>query len=130
MITIISEKVARIIKNHRRLEKALNVKITNRGKEVSVSGGASEEEIAREVISALNFGFPFSVALSIKEQDFVFEVLNIKNYTHSKNLRRVRARIIGDRKSTRLNSSHTDISYAVFCLKKKKKKIIKIKNIK
>src|SRR5260221_6375524 len=29
-----------------------------------------------------------------------------------------------DRKSTRLNSSHTVISYAVFCLKKKKKKNI------
>src|SRR5260221_3972126 len=28
----------------------------------------------------------------------------------------------GDRKSTRLNSSHTVISYAVFCLKKKKQK--------
>src|SRR5206468_4868706 len=27
---------------------------------------------------------------------------------------------IGDRKSTRLNSSHDQISYAVFCLKKKK----------
>src|SRR6266481_6966151 len=27
----------------------------------------------------------------------------------------------GDRKSTRLNSSHSSISYAVFCLKKKKK---------
>src|SRR5438874_7283562 len=30
-----------------------------------------------------------------------------------------------DRKSTRLNSSHVEISYAVFCLKKKKKKIIR-----
>src|SRR5206468_11704568 len=29
----------------------------------------------------------------------------------------------GDRKSTRLNSSHDQISYAVFCLKKKKKTI-------
>src|SRR5260221_4262472 len=28
-------------------------------------------------------------------------------------------RLLGDRKSTRLNSSHTVISYAVFCLKKK-----------
>src|SRR5690242_21173663 len=28
----------------------------------------------------------------------------------------------GDRKSTRLNSSHMSISYAVFCLKKKKEK--------
>src|SRR5690349_22604035 len=30
-------------------------------------------------------------------------------------------RIATDRKSTRLNSSHVEISYAVFCLKKKKK---------
>src|SRR5262245_65134191 len=28
--------------------------------------------------------------------------------------------VVGDRKSTRLNSSHLGISYAVFCLKKKK----------
>src|SRR5690625_3542099 len=31
----------------------------------------------------------------------------------------------GDRKSTRLNSSHVAISYAVFCLKKKKSKKVK-----
>src|SRR5256885_13401859 len=30
--------------------------------------------------------------------------------------------LVGDRKSTRLNSSHLVISYAVFCLKKKKKR--------
>src|SRR5438034_7505958 len=35
-------------------------------------------------------------------------------------LRAAGVEIIGDRKSTRLNSSHTVISYAVFCLKKKK----------
>src|SRR2546427_10745803 len=34
----------------------------------------------------------------------------------------------GDRKSTRLNSSHSQISYAVFCLKKKKKTIAKYSN--
>src|SRR5699024_12799928 len=32
------------------------------------------------------------------------------------------SRMDSDRKSTRLNSSHVSISYAVFCLKKKKKK--------
>src|SRR5256885_5021944 len=31
---------------------------------------------------------------------------------------------LGDRKSTRLNSSHLVISYAVFCLKKKKKLLV------
>src|SRR3989475_10777940 len=33
-----------------------------------------------------------------------------------------RGKMYRDRKSTRLNSSHSQISYAVFCLKKKKKK--------
>src|SRR5688572_31160800 len=32
-----------------------------------------------------------------------------------------RGAVVADRKSTRLNSSHSQISYAVFCLKKKKK---------
>src|SRR2546430_10563689 len=34
----------------------------------------------------------------------------------------------GDRKSTRLNSSHSQISYAVFCLKKKKNILEKVKS--
>src|SRR5438876_5191436 len=37
------------------------------------------------------------------------------------NARRVGEEAVADRKSTRLNSSHPSISYAVFCLKKKKK---------
>src|SRR2546422_4673062 len=48
-------------------------------------------------------------------------------HQHSGNVRRrgrstTRRRGPSDRKSTRLNSSHGYISYAVFCLKKKKKK--------
>src|SRR5438874_13832306 len=35
-------------------------------------------------------------------------------------------RAVLDRKSTRLNSSHVEISYAVFCLKKKKKTITSV----
>src|SRR3712207_6902987 len=38
----------------------------------------------------------------------------------SSSMRTVIAKV-GDRKSTRLNSSHANISYAVFCLKKKRK---------
>src|SRR5438270_9738049 len=41
---------------------------------------------------------------------------------------RAPAREHQDRKSTRLNSSHSQISYAVFCLKKKKKKKLKKHN--
>src|SRR5215471_10804220 len=35
--------------------------------------------------------------------------------------------LIADRKSTRLNSSHVEISYAVFCLKKKKVQIEEVR---
>src|SRR3712207_9281544 len=43
--------------------------------------------------------------------------------------RRAAARPAPDRKSTRLNSSHANISYAVFCLKKKKINKLTLKNI-
>src|SRR6266487_1959988 len=48
--------------------------------------------------------------------------------TTRRSRRRRRAR--ADRKSTRLNSSHPSISYAVFCLKKKNRKKIKKTNTK
>src|SRR5688572_31036160 len=42
------------------------------------------------------------------------------NATQDHSQTELRERIKADRKSTRLNSSHSQISYAVFCLKKKK----------
>ena len=95
MKTILSEKLPRILKNKKRLENKLNIKISNRGKEVQINGKPEEEYIAEKVIDALNFGFPFSVAISIKEESLEFEILNIKDHTTRKDLERIRARIIG-----------------------------------
>src|SRR5256885_8915421 len=47
-------------------------------------------------------------------------VRKVLNGARSKALDRTSSRVFADRKSTRLNSSHLVISYAVFCLKKKK----------
>ena len=63
MKTILVEKLPRIIKNKKKLEEKLNVKITNRGKEVTISGSPEDEYIAEKVIDALNLGFDFSVAI-------------------------------------------------------------------
>src|SRR3712207_8939102 len=52
-------------------------------------------------------------------QEKEFTVLAMKSYFFS--LQEKYAASTVDRKSTRLNSSHANISYAVFCLKKKKK---------
>ena len=100
METIICEKPKRITKNRKNLEKKLRIKITGRGEEITIHGPPESEYIAEKVIDALEFGFPFSVALLIKEQDFMFEVLNIKDYTRRKDLEKVRARIIGKQGKT------------------------------
>src|SRR3712207_8688120 len=48
---------------------------------------------------------------------------NLRAWSEKQSAGSFRAKLL-DRKSTRLNSSHANISYAVFCLKKKKKTII------
>jgi len=100
MEKIIIEKIARVTKNRKKLEEKLDVKIENRGKEIFVTGNPENEYIALKVIQALEFGFPFSAAILIKDEDFMFEILNIKNYTTRKDLERVRARIIGKQGKT------------------------------
>jgi len=100
METIICEKIYRIAKNKERLERALKVKISNRGKEVTISGLPEDEYFAEKVIAALNFGFPFSVALLVKNEENIFETISIKDYTRKKNLETVRARIIGTKGKT------------------------------
>src|SRR5258707_9211373 len=61
----------------------------------------------------------------------LFRSLHRHFRSHWKRIQHVEITSIGadfaeDRKSTRLNSSHANISYAVFCLKKKKKFAIKL----
>src|SRR5689334_24814841 len=61
--------------------------------------------------------------LRIPSQDFPHARLEVdaKTCPHQQKTARSRRRTcLADRKSTRLNSSHSSISYAVFCLKKKK----------
>src|SRR5690554_7648896 len=54
--------------------------------------------------------------------EYLTRSLVLTNGTRSTAGQRVTVSSVLDRKSTRLNSSHVRISYAVFCLKKKKKK--------
>ncbi len=100
MKTIICEKLPRILKARKKLEKELNVKITNRGKEVTIKGTSENEYTAEKVIDALNFGFPFSTSMLIKQEGFIFEIINIKDHTKRKDLKRIRARIIGTKGKT------------------------------
>lgn len=100
MKKIISEKLARILKNKKQLQEKLKIKISNRGKEIFIDGAAEDEYVAEKVLDALNFGFPFSAALQIKEQDLIFEIIHIKDYTKRHDLETIRARIIGTKGKT------------------------------
>ncbi len=95
MKIILSDKIVRIVKNKKKLEKVLNLKISNRGKEVSIDGSAEDEYVGEKVIDALNFGFPFSAAVAIKKNNLEFQKINIKEHTHRKDMKSIRARLIG-----------------------------------
>ena len=95
MRIILSEDNKKISKNRRKLEEALHVKIFVKEKEVIIAGEADTEYLAEKVIEAVLFDFPVEVALLIANEDFIFEVLNIKDYTPRKDLETIRARIIG-----------------------------------
>src|SRR3712207_7313330 len=63
----------------------------------------------------------YQYRVSIRKQDLEIGKNNIVDkVTASVNGENVDWYLFRDRKSTRLNSSHANISYAVFCLKKKK----------
>src|SRR5690242_20824949 len=64
--------------------------------------------------------FPYTTLFRSGEDRVVDE----SHRPHARRDRQERVLVDGDRKSTRLNSSHMSISYAVFCLKKKKKNSI------
>src|SRR5690606_40360159 len=68
-----------------------------------------------------------SFAMLMKEVGEDFMDLPPRTYTSNCTkvecaVKEILGKDIGDRKSTRLNSSHVKISYAVFCLKKKKRR--------
>src|SRR3712207_7398899 len=72
------------------------------------------ERRARPAAGHLDFNCPPELA--------GLHVMVVEGEEDSRDLIRQVLEKCGDRKSTRLNSSHANISYAVFCLEKKKKK--------
>ncbi|MCK9595696.1 KH domain-containing protein [Candidatus Pacearchaeota archaeon] len=95
MRTIFSEKASKILRNKKDIEDTIEVKMSIRGKDITLDGTPENEYLAEKVIDAISFGFPISVALLIKQEDFLFEIINIKDYTPRKDFETIRARIIG-----------------------------------
>ncbi len=100
MKKIIAEKVGHLVKEKTRLEEALHLKISNRGKEFHLDGDPLDEYEAEQVINAVNFGFKIEIALMIKEKELSFNILSIKDYTKRKDMAVIKARIIGTQGKT------------------------------
>src|SRR5256885_7136591 len=68
---------------------------------------------------SLHDALPISLYEEMRVHGFLDFISKVRRVPPSKRAERIDAAIEADRKSTRLNSSHLVISYAVFCLKKK-----------
>ena len=100
MQEIYSENTGKILQNRKKLERTLQVKITNKGKILFVEGKAEDEYTAIQVIESMNLGFTADKALLLTE-DFLLEKINIKDVTKRHDLKRVRGRIIGTKGKTK-----------------------------
>src|SRR5699024_11649467 len=94
-------------------ELIINLKKTHFNNAKDAINKLLEKNIKFDGIFAVNDWLALGALYSLKDNNFkIPEDVKIVGFDNVS---------ISDRKSTRLNSSHVSISYAVFCLKKKKK---------
>tara|TARA_Y100000310_G_C20554202_1_gene749690 strand:- start:63 stop:596 length:534 start_codon:yes stop_codon:yes gene_type:complete len=101
MQTITLNKTSEIKRTKKDLEKKLNVKLSLVGKQLSIEGDSFNTYEAQLVLEAIDLGFSTDKALLLKNEDFVFRKIHIKDHTRRKNLEEVRGRIIGTRGKTK-----------------------------
>lgn len=96
-IFLLPSQIRKILKDKRRLEKELSVKITNEKNSIQIEGNPVDEYDALQVLKAICFNFDISISLLLKDPECMMQAVYIKDYI-KKNQRRliqVKARIIG-----------------------------------
>jgi len=101
MEIIYCENIPEIKRQKEFLEDKLKVKIKIIGKKITIQGEGIDEYECCLVLDAINFGFPAKIAALIKEEDIIFEKINIKDFTRRKDLSTVRSRLIGTHGKTK-----------------------------
>lgn len=100
-IVQLNKKAIYKIKHQKRfLENKLKVKLEVLPGKITISGSELNEYEASRVLEAIDKGFSIETSLLLKNEDYVFEIINIKNISPRKNLALVRARIIGTKGKT------------------------------
>jgi KH domain-containing protein len=94
------QSARKVLQNKEELEKKLNVKISVSGTDILINGNKVDEYFAERVLMAIDFPFTIDEVLLLKSEDFMFEVLNVKDYTKRHDLRVIRGRLIGTKGNT------------------------------
>ena len=77
------------------IESSVKVKIGFGKDFVSLKGSELNEYLVEQIVIAVDFGFNVDDALLLKDDKFILEFIDVKSHTRRKNLRDVRARLIG-----------------------------------
>jgi len=101
MKTIPVTNVSKIKKAVPEIENQIKVNIGFGKDRVTVTGNEFNEFLTEKIIEAVDFGFDVDDALLLKNEDFCLEFVHVKGNTRRKNLKDVRARIIGTKGKAR-----------------------------
>ena len=97
MKTLIVENIRKVKKAVPKIEKKIKVRVSfgKPAEKIFIKGKELDEFVAEKIIEAVDFGFDVEDALLLKDDDFVLEFIDIKKHTPRKNLKDIRARLIG-----------------------------------
>ena len=103
------------------IESKIKVKVGFGKDGVLIKGNELNEYLVEQIIRAVDFGFMVDDALLLINDDFVLEFVVVKEHTRRKNLRDVRARLIGTGEISISsdnflvkNFSRTDVRHEIF----------------
>jgi len=95
MRNVIVQNMNKVKKAVPAIESAVKVKVGFGKGSVSLKGSELDEYLIEKVVQAVDFGFDVEDALLLKDDKFVLEFIGVRENTHRKNLKDVRARLIG-----------------------------------
>lgn len=94
------KKIQDVKKNLRELEKKLDVKIKISKNQITLEGQTVNEFDASHVFEAIAFGFSVKKAILLKNEEYQFRTIRIKEHT-KRNLAEIKSRLIGKNGKTR-----------------------------
>ncbi|HDN83051.1 MAG TPA: RNA-processing protein [Candidatus Altiarchaeales archaeon] len=95
-ISIPEERLGVLLKSKREIENKTGTKIIVQDTQISIDGDALNEWIARDIVEAIGSGFEPSIALTLLNENQIFELISIKDFsTSKKDFERRKSRIIG-----------------------------------